>query len=144
MILLPGGQTTLDTSTRNLLISLGVAQIKIAGGTGAVSSGIANALASIAPVTRLGGADRFLTSDAINSDAHTRASRVYLATGYNFPDALAGAALAGKEAVPMYSIKTACIPRYVLADISALGAKSVTLLGGPAALTQAVANLTPC
>ncbi|EPR76592.1 N-acetylmuramoyl-L-alanine amidase [Leifsonia rubra CMS 76R] len=144
VILVRGGLTTLDASTRNLLISLGVTQIKIAGGPGVVSPGIANALASIAPVTRLGGADRFLTSDAINSDAYTSASRVYLTTGYNFPDALAGAALAGKEAVPMYSVKTTCIPSYVLADIAALGAGTVTLLGGPGALTQAVANLTPC
>jgi putative cell wall-binding protein len=144
VILVAGGRSTLDAPTRDLLISLGVTQIKIAGGLGAVSSGIADALAKIAPVTRLAGSNRFTTALAINSDAYTSASSVYLATGYNFPDALAGAALAGKEAAPMYSVKSTCVPQYVLDDIVALGAAIVTLLGGPGALTKAVSELTPC
>ena len=144
VILVNGTLPTLDKSTRDLLVSLRVTKIKIAGGPSSVSPGIERALRTIAPVTRLGGADRFITSDKVNRDAFTASTHVYLATGYDFPDGLAGAAGAGKELAPLFLVKTTCIPSYVIATIASLGATRVTLLGGPAALTQAVKNFTPC
>lgn len=44
----------------------------------------------------------------------------------------------------MFLVKTTCVPSYVIKKITSLGAKRVTLLGGPTALTQAVKDLTPC
>lgn len=144
VILVRGSRSTLDAASRNLLLSLGVKRIKIAGGPGSVSPGIAAGLSAIAPTIRLGGADRFIASDAISSDAYSTASTVFLTTGYNFPDALAGAAYAGKISAPMYAVKTSCVPQGVLNDIDSLGATRVVLLGGPGTLTSAVASLKPC
>ena len=100
-----------------------------------MSPAIEKALRTAAPVTRLGGADRFITSHKVNSDAFTASAHVYLATGYDFPDGLTGATLAGKESAPIYLVKTTCVPSYMVAKIASLGANRVTLLGGPAALT---------
>ena len=109
-----------------------------------MSPGIEKALKTIAPVIRLGGADRFVTSLKVNSNAFTASAHVYLATGYDFPDGLTGATLAGMQSAPIFLVKTNCVPSYMVAKIASMGANRITLLGGPAALTPAVKNLTPC
>ena len=144
VILVRGSDNALDPATRELLQQLGVTRIKIAGGDGVVSNGIEADLSRMALVSRLGGADRFATSRLINNDAYTASDHVYLATGFNYPDALAGAALAGRETVPMFAVRTSCVPQGVLDDIEELGARSVTLLGGAGVLTAEVAALKSC
>ena len=69
---------------------------------------------------------------------------MYLATGENFADALAGSALAAGQGVPLYVSRTACIPENVYESIVALGTETIVLLGGPAALSTDVANLELC
>ncbi|WP_407650958.1 cell wall-binding repeat-containing protein [Herbiconiux ginsengi] len=69
---------------------------------------------------------------------------VYLATGANYPDALAGGVLAAKTHSPMFVVPPDCVPTGVLALLSSKGTKNVILLGGPLSLTPAVAALTPC
>ena len=146
VILVPGTDVTLDRSTRQLLIDLGVTSIKVAGGPGAVSPEIMAALNTIAPTTRLAGADRFEASRNIAVDAF--ASRpptaAYIATGYNFPDALAGAALAGSKSAPLIVVPTDCVPAGVITAFDGWALTSVTLLGGTAALTPRVEALLPC
>ncbi|MBD8023756.1 cell wall-binding repeat-containing protein [Microbacterium gallinarum] len=71
---------------------LGVSRILIAGGEGAVSKAVATRLATVAPVERLAGADRYATSRTIVDFAFGDYSRGYLATGRDFPDALSAAA----------------------------------------------------
>lgn len=144
VILVDGGRTTLDDATRALLVRLGVTTTRIAGGTAAVSAGIEKSLASFTTVTRSAGADRFSTSQRLNAEAFPSLDRVFLATGYQFPDALAGAALAGAEGSPLYVIPTTCVPAATRSDIIRKGASHVTLLGGPAALTNAVLGLPRC
>jgi putative cell wall-binding protein len=76
----------------------------IVGGTSAVSSQVATQLASVVGATnviRLAGADRYATSLAIArfecAEAGMKADGAAIATGRNFPDALAGASLLGKS-----------------------------------------------
>ena len=147
VILIPGMASTIDSATQTLLNTLGVDTVKIAGGTGVVSSAIeaqARVLFGSSNVTRNGGSNRYLTSVAINADEFSSAATVYLATGLGYADALAGAALAGVNGAPLFITETTCIPAATLSAILALGATNVVLLGGTGVLTAEVANLTSC
>jgi putative cell wall-binding protein len=144
VLLVNGAAAEADAATKATLMGLGVASVKIAGGPASVSPGIESSLASVAPVTRLAGADRFEASISINKDAFTRATDVFVATGLTFPDALAGAALAASSTAPLYVVPSTCVPQAALTDIAALNPDRVTLLGGPNSLSAAVQSLTAC
>lgn len=145
VILVPGNQATLDPATAQLIRDLGATTIKIAGGPNSVSTGIQSGLASIATTTRLSGNDRFSAAVAINADAFAPSRpHVYVATGFNFPDALAGAALAGKNTAPVYLAQTSCLPQGIATEVKRLNATALTLLGGPNSLDANVAALKLC
>ncbi|MGA1836128.1 cell wall-binding repeat-containing protein [Herbiconiux sp. 11R-BC] len=144
VLLVNGPAATADDATKAALTGLHVTSLKIAGGPNSVSTGVEAALNTVAPVTRLSGADRFEASVNINADAFTRAKDVFIATGLNFPDALAGAALAAGAKAPLYVVPSNCVPQAALADIASFNADRITLLGGPNSLSEAVQSLTPC
>ncbi|MFB2580892.1 cell wall-binding repeat-containing protein [Herbiconiux sp. P15] len=144
VLLVNGLDATVDPGAEALLEEKEKSTIKIAGGPNSVSPGIEADLKSFGTVLRLGGADRFVASQTINNDAFTSSDRVFLATGLKFPDALAGGSWAGKLAAPLFVVPGDCVPQAVLDSIAGLGATRVTLLGGEATLTPAVAALTPC
>lgn len=147
VILLNGQMSTLDDATRQLLTDLGVTEIRIAGGPASVKPGIETAmrnLPGVTSVTRLGGADRFVVSGATNRAAFTSSDIVFVASGYTFPDALAGAAVAGGLDAPLYVIPTPCVPRYVIEDMISLEATEVRIFGGPASVSPAAEIFTVC
>jgi hypothetical protein len=80
----------------------------------------------------------------VNGSAFPSASEVFLATGYQFPDALAGAALAGARKAPLYVVLPYCVPNEVLTDVTRLGASLTTLIGGASALDSSVEALKRC
>lgn len=144
-----GPESSLPTATRLAISNFGFSTIMVAGGPGSVSTGIENQLRSIVPgtgnVLRLGGATRFDAARSVANDAYpATADTVFLTTGFNFPDALAGAPLAGLLNAPMYSVETTCVPQGVLADLARLQPSTIILLGGTGTLTPAVEALTPC
>ncbi|MDH6181781.1 putative cell wall-binding protein/type 1 glutamine amidotransferase [Microbacteriaceae bacterium SG_E_30_P1] len=144
VVLVRGTQSSMGDETTELLESLGVTSLRIAGGPVSVSSGIFEEALSIAPTVRLGGANRYAAARAINADAYTEADRVFLATGLKFPDALAGSVLAALNDAPLYVVRTDCVDAETLQAIGDLKANQITLLGGEASLSSGVANLTAC
>ena len=144
VVLVDGRASQADLATKNLLTALEVDGIKAVGGSAVVSNGVMASLQSIAPVTRLGGGNRYDVSVGVNRDAFQSSEFVFLATGLNFPDALAGAAWAGKANAPLYIVPGTCVPRGVLDDIDDLGATTVYLLGGTGVLSNRVMDLAPC
>ncbi|NYF10076.1 putative cell wall-binding protein/protocatechuate 3,4-dioxygenase beta subunit [Leifsonia sp. AK011] len=151
VILVQGGATDLDQATADLLGDLGVTEVKVLGGPTSVSGGIESdlkALLGASKVERFAGINRYDTARLVNKEAfldtNASPSYVFLSTGSNFPDALAGSAWAAKEDSPLYTVETNCIPPAVLADISELKPDNLVLLGGTPTLSEAVANLTPC
>lgn len=147
LVLVRGSNASLDPETLELLTTLGVTEVYLAGGTGVISSGIESQLTSIlgsANVTRYGGSNRYVTSQTINSATFSTADTVYFATGVDFPDALSGAAIAGTTGVPLYIVQTSCVPKPILQDVVDVGAATVILLGGTGALTQSVATYKNC
>ena len=142
--LVNGSAAGIDTPTQRLFASLKTTQITISGGPNSVSPGVESALKGIATVNRLSGADRFQASQSINRSAFSSSGTVYLATGYNYPDALAGGVLAAKGKAPLYIVPGDCVPRGVISDIGALKATKVVLLGGPNSLNASVGSLSAC
>jgi len=145
-VLLVNGSSSdgLDSASIATLTALHPSHIIVAGGTGSVSTMIENRLNQIAPTTRSAGQDRYEASTAISVSAYTSADRVFLSTGLTFPDALGGSAWAGALKAPLFVVPTNCVPASTLAAIHSLGVTHVTLLGGPASLTPAVAALKSC
>ncbi|PPI43728.1 cell wall-binding repeat-containing protein [Rathayibacter tritici] len=143
VILVNGGLGSADSTTRAIVSGLKVQNLTIAGSALSVSDGIKNSLSG-PTITRIGGVDRYDTSEQLNRAAFSSAKTVFLATGENFPDALAGATAAGYSNSPLFAVPPTCVPRAVLADIAKSGAKRVVLLGGPTTLSEEVARLTPC
>ena len=98
MLLVTG--TDIPALTANELNRLAPALILIAGGTAVVSSAVESELQAIAPtasVVRIAGGDRYATSRAVVEATFDPLppTRILLATGSNYPDALAASAAAG-------------------------------------------------
>ena len=144
VLLVDGTASALDAPARDLVTRLGVDRLVIAGGPASVTPALEDELETIAPTTRLGGADRFATSAAVNLDGFATAERAFLVTGSDFPDALAGSAVAGSVGAPLYAVRADCVPETTLAALREQGVGRVTLLGGPNALGAGVEALTGC
>jgi putative cell wall-binding protein len=146
VLLVNGTLPTVDGDTAALLKNLKVAKVTIAGGPNSVSTGIQGSIDALAgvSVTRQSGDDRFEASLAINEAAYGTSERVFFATGLNFPDALAGSALAGAKGAPLIVVPGNCVPQDVKLSFVAFDNVRVTLLGGPNSLGAGVKSLTSC
>jgi putative cell wall-binding protein len=90
---------------------------------------------------RLAGVDRYATSAAVAEQAFSTAPTVILATGANYPDALAASYLAGTLAAPIL-LTTPGLPLSpsTTAALTFLKTKTLILLGGTSAISQAEQN----
>ncbi|MDR6904654.1 putative cell wall-binding protein [Agromyces sp. 3263] len=143
VLLANGSLGAIDAATIAELRKLGVTTVKIVGGTSAVSPGVEQGIRDAGfTVQRLFGADRYMTSVAINRDAFPNPSKVYVATGTGFADALSGSAAAAKAGSPLYVTFPGCVNNDLRSD--ALKATSLVMLGGSAVLGDQVAYLAVC
>lgn len=143
VVLVNGGLPSADVTTQRIVSGLRVSDLTIAGSALSVSTGIENSL-TVANKTRIGGTDRYDTSEQLNRAAFGKAKTAFFATGEKFPDALAGAAAAGYANAPLFAVRPDCVPQAVLNDLKNAGTTRVVLLGGEGTLSDAVAKLTPC
>jgi len=147
MILVDRVETTLRPSIADLITELGVTKVSIAGGPASVSSALESSLVALLGrdnVIRYTGPDRFAVSLAVNAAAFPTAARVFIASGLTFPDALAGAAIAGPSNAPLFVVPTDCMPRGVAQYIVDSGATSMTVLGGPGSVAPSVLAFRNC
>lgn len=123
-------------------------RIVILGGPAAVSERVESSLQLYAlpgRVTRLAGPDRYATSVAVSEATFPDgATRAYLATGRNFPDALAGGPVAANGPGPLLLVPGTCLPASVLAELDRLGPDHLVLLGGRGAVSGTLATLPTC
>jgi putative cell wall-binding protein len=91
-------------------------------------------------VGRLGGADRFATAELITEADSSCFNTVILARGDQFADALAASYVAGHEGAGILLTNTDSIPASTLNGLRNVGAKRVLLMGGTAAISDAVAT----
>ena len=88
---------------------------------------------------RIAGANRFTTAVEISQSAYPDgANVVYLATAYNFPDALAGGTGAARTNGPILLSEVDSVPAVTLDEIRRLDPSRVVILGGEAALAPTV------
>lgn len=138
-------QDQLSTGTQAVLQELGIGTTYIVGGEVAVSDRVASQLGSAgAPVAqRVAGPSRFSTATAVADFGLARgltADHILVATGTNFPDALAGGALASVLRSPV----VLSLPNELGVDASnwlrnrRTQIDAVYLLGGQAALSAQV------
>jgi putative cell wall-binding protein len=149
ILLVNGTASTLDSATSAFINgTLQSNRVYIAGGTGVVSEGIRigiQNLASTGVVSREGGADRFATSLEINGAAFTgTAPEVFIAYGFNFPDALSGSVIAGLRGGPLYITRTTCVTPAIVSQIRTLDPSKLTVFGGTAIVSNNARDLKTC
>lgn len=132
--------TVLRDSPRKELTRLGADRAYISGGPGAISSDVQRQIATIttAGVTRLAGADRYATAAAVSA-LWPSAATVYLASGRDFPDALAGAAAAGAKDSPVLLARGSTLPDETASALARLRPSRIVVLGGSAVVSDDVA-----
>jgi putative cell wall-binding protein/spore germination protein YaaH len=135
-------KAALPGSTMTELQRLKPGRIVILGGTGAVSDAVRNALAAYTSggVTRISGSDRYETSVAISKAAFATdlPNAVFIATGLNFPDGLAGAAAAGAVGAPLLLVRPDTLPATVATELGRLNPQYTYLLGMEGAISNTV------
>ena len=117
--------------------------IVVLGGTAAVSAGVASALAgyTAGPVVRRSGSDRYATAAAISAAVfHPGVPVVYVATGQNYPDAVAGGPAAADEGGPVLLVRSDAIPSATAAELNRLKPGHIVVLGGTSAVSAGVAS----
>jgi putative cell wall-binding protein len=91
-------------------------------------------------VSRLAGSDRYATAAAISAATFPSGVPVaYLATGANYPDALAGGAAAAYSDAPLLLVTRDTIPASTAAELTRLSPGRIVVLGGSGVVSDAVA-----
>lgn len=133
----------LSSESLSALLSGGFKQVCIVGGEAAVSGSVESQLKSLS-VERLWGATAYETSEKIAAWCVTQgmvADGMGIATGEDYYDALAGAALCGKNNAVIALVSDtnhACIDGFIGAHATEIDAAYV--FGGSAALSSAAFN----
>ena len=79
----------------------------VTGGTGAISDAV---MAQLPGAKRYGGTSRYDTGKLINQNFPMGKQKAFIATGTNFPDALAGSVLAAKKDAPILLTAANSVP----------------------------------
>lgn len=132
--------THVPTATKTELTRLKPKRIVILGGTSIIDKNTANALESYsANVDRIAGIDRYDTAAKISKEVFTTATKVvYVATGENFPDALAAGAAACLKGGPVLLTAFGSLPGATRTELARLKPDEIVVLGGTAAISSIV------
>jgi putative cell wall-binding protein len=88
-------------------------------------------------VTRLAGPNRYDTAAAISAATFAPGVPVaYIATGANFPDALAGAVVAAVDGGPVLLVAGGSLPASVATELRRLNPGRIVILGGPSVVSD--------
>ncbi len=133
--------TVLPTATKNEIQRLGAANVIILGGTNAVSAAIEAELGTMGLSTsRIYGSSRYETAALIARELELTAgtfNRVHLATGANFPDALAAASYAAMNGEPILLTTLNALPSSTADALDDLTFSSIVIVGGTSAISAA-------
>lgn len=133
--------SSLPTVTRDAIDRLQPARAVVLGGTASVEEPVA---ASLAPLTtsgdvqRVGEQDRYATAAALSGYYASGLAVAYVASGENFPDALAGAAIAGRDRVPILLTRAGALPGVTADALRRLAPGRIVVVGGTATVSDTV------
>jgi type VII secretion-associated serine protease mycosin len=127
--------------TATELARLKPGRIVVLGGPSAVDGRVLAALDAhtAGSVTRVAGADRYATAAGISRAAFASASTVYVATGENYPDALAAGAVAAARGAPLLLVRAGAVPNPTLAELQRLGPDRIVIVGSTGSVGTGVA-----
>jgi putative cell wall-binding protein len=136
---------TLSSAALDEIARQGFRRAIVVGGTSALSDGVVASLAQVLGpenVERLSGENRYSTSLAIARYALAttpmQAHGVGIATGQNFPDALAGGVLLGRHGAPLILADPEDTSTYALLDEQKDAIQLLRFLGGEGAVPTAL------
>ena len=105
--------------------------VYVIGGEMAVSDDAAEQAGEYADVVRLGGLDRYRTASTVAHEFFSSpTAEAFLATGRDFPDALAAAPAAAMNGGPVLLTRPDAVPDATMSALDALRAQAITLVGG--------------
>ena len=134
--LLLSDSAALTPATRDEVRRLGAANVILLGGEAALAPAVAESLgAAGVDVRRISGRHRYATAAAIAAELPDSAG-VVVASGASFPDALSASALAAALRQPVLLADRDALPQETAARLDE--STDVTVVGGPAALSDAV------
>ncbi|HYM84184.1 MAG TPA: cell wall-binding repeat-containing protein [Candidatus Dormibacteraeota bacterium] len=98
-------------------------------------------LSSYAPVTRLAGADRYATAAAVSAAFAPGVPAVYVATGRDFPDALAAGPAAARAGAPVLIVDglAATVPPPIAAELTRLKPARIVIVGASGVVSDTIA-----
>lgn len=149
VLLVDGATSAVDAPTAASIRASAPAHIEMIGGTPSIGAAYGASVSSngfAASVTRIAGVHRYDTSVRINTKypGDELQDTAFLANGYGYADALAGATAAAAIGSPIYLANQDCVPRGVLSSMRTTGHNYVFLLGGEPSLRNAVLQLQSC
>jgi len=132
---------SVPSATAQELTRLHPGRIVILGGTGVISTGVGSALQAYTSgsVDRMAGANRYATAVAVSSSSFSMADTVYVATGANFPDALAAGPVAAMSSSPLLLVPGTFLPDVVRSELLRLQPSTVVILGSTGVVSPTVA-----
>lgn len=139
LLLTPGSR--LPSAVRAELARLDPELVVIVGGTAVVSTSIAREIGGLGlDVERVAGADRYATSRAIVARFFESSEVAYVATGTNFPDALAAGAAAGSVGAPVVLVpgRASSVNSATRSLLTSLGVTTTYIAGGTAVVSTGV------
>lgn len=131
----------LPLASRDELVRLAPRHVVIVGGVHAVGATVATAVRElIGDVRRVGGEDRYETAALLASQfaPGDGGGTIVVATGEDFPDALAGGAAAARLGAPVLLVRHGHVPDVVVEQLRRLAPRHVDVLGGTQAVHDAV------
>lgn len=129
----------LTTATKAAMAEFGIKEVVISGGDDVVTRNVADELAAMGiAVTRYYGDTRYGTSVDIAGEFFAASGHAIIATGLNFPDALAAVPLAAKLDAPILLVTLDSVTPEVSAYLPGTGIGNITVVGDTAAVGQAV------
>lgn len=133
---------SIPTSVAQELDRLNPTTIVIVGGPGSVSEGVRAGLAAYvdnpASVSRIGGTSRFDTSRQLAETYFDSARMAFVATGLNYPDALAAGAVGASIGAPVILVDGAASADLATRSVlSGLGVETAAVVGGTPSVSWA-------
>ncbi len=118
------------------------AKVYIIGGEAAIGTAVANQAAQITGlaqtnIVRIGGADRYATSLDVARYFNLAGQDVCVATGDNFPDALAGSVYAAAHNAPIV-LADGSLPDQVMNYLKSKNLTGATIFGGEAVVSKGI------
>jgi cell wall-associated protease len=143
-------RTSLPQATADEITRLGASSAVLVGGATAVSDSVASAIGKRGPsVTRVAGVDRYETAELVAlrvkalEGGSVPSATVVVASGETFPDALSASPMAAAAGYPILLTRGSTLPTATTRALDELQAQKTLLVGGPAAVSDAVASLLP-